>query len=128
MRICPALREATEFATDAVDRPCCNSGDLPPLSRQTWNYLANTAAWLRGGARTVSSEDFARRKAICEACPSGMLRSTDRGPRCGACGCWIDRKAARLVHTAESDCPLGHWPIVDNHVLSAADEPSETKT
>lgn len=78
-----------------------------------WNFAAATKEWAGKGFRTTTEEQYEERRAICSACPSGLLTSSGQ---CGqgppfdeGCGCIVALKAA-IVAPGKGDCPKGHWP------------------
>jgi hypothetical protein len=56
-----------------------------------------------GGPLTVSSEEQARRLAICRDCPEFQ----SAGPKCRKCGCNLQLKTRLSSETGQ--CPLGKW-------------------
>lgn len=70
-----------------------------------------SAGWLAGGFKVTTEPQYAERIGGCLVCPSGLLDHTKM--QCGACGCFVEYKAAGIVQEEnKSDCPRGHWPII----------------
>ena len=85
---------------------------LPGLLDLSANLARYAAEWLANGCRTADAEQYSARLAICETCPSGFYRPSDRRCAHPECGCYLLKKAAGLAAAGQSDCPAGHWPVI----------------
>ena len=57
------------------------------------------------GIDPTDAETLERRRATCEACPSGLYVAGKCDRAGGGCGCWLAMK----WRIAAERCPKGHW-------------------
>ena len=89
-------------------RECRPDRKPPTLAAQATSLVQWTAAWVKRGARTATTEQYDQRLEICQACP--LYEATEK--KCGSCGCYLPWKAAGLAAKGKSDCPEGKWPVI----------------
>lgn len=77
--------------------------EYPSFATQAANLAGSAARFVASGGATVDQAEFARRRAICLACPTKRYDADQ--DRCRACGCFASIKP---WGKAES-CPDGHW-------------------
>ena len=77
---------------------------LPTGAGLASDYLAAVAPWAAAGLQPVSAEEFARRSAICLACPAWDPAPHAGLGRCRRCGCAGGRR-----WLAAEQCPLDKW-------------------
>lgn len=102
-QVAMAYRE--KWAAQGFELPPWN----PPLPSKSQRVKTAAKAAVRNAAnllRRTTKDVAAERVAVCESCPSGKLRESDR--RCSECSCFVDAK----VMMAAEFCPLGHWDAV----------------
>lgn len=101
LRTCVECRAAGVFCDKpAVDMaPHVLRNKMPHLLTRVWNLTRALGAFVQDGARTVDKGQYARRLALCDACPE---RWNDD---CKICGCRLSLKARGRAFA----CPLGHW-------------------
>lgn len=75
----------------------------PPLAEQLGNAAKAAVRFVASGLATAGRTEYARRRAVCRACPSGLYDAA--ADRCRACGCL----AAVKPWSAAESCPKGHW-------------------
>lgn len=91
-------------ALDAINAPPdAEPPAYPSLAKQAANALGSAARFVASGGATVSQEEYDRRKATCQACPTNRYVAAEN--RCEACGCYL---AIKPWGKAER-CPDGHW-------------------
>jgi hypothetical protein len=75
----------------------------PGLVRKAANFAVAVMRHVAAGRPAASTEEVARRKAVCESCeylsPDGLVC------RHSGCGCVLATKVA----WAEQQCPIGKW-------------------
>jgi hypothetical protein len=74
---------------------------LPPLSRQAWNFLQALWKHLRNGMPQTPARLRKARLKTCKACPHFLPENE----RCGVCGCFLATKISWQLAT----CPKGKW-------------------
>lgn len=90
----------------------------PNIAQRAWNLAAALAEYVADGCQSASSDDYASRLKICNACP---YRSENI---CLVCGCYLTLKAQGRA----MQCPLGNWPadVGATAALSGEAQPSTT--
>jgi peroxiredoxin len=83
---------------DAIDR---NSDDRPPpLATRAWNLTQSLADFAADGFKTLSTDEYQTRLAICDTC------DRRRENTCLECGCYLPLKAKGRAF----ECPIKKWP------------------
>ncbi len=100
LKVVDLVNEPDEFSPPG-EAP--NAPDYPPLAKQAANALGSALRHVASGLKTVDQVEYDRRRAICQACPTG--RYVEAEDRCEACGCYL---AIKPWGKAER-CPDGHW-------------------
>ena len=73
--------------------------EMPPLATQAWNLVGAVKDFVADGLKTVTTEQYEARLAICDECDQRV------GDRCVKCGCHLSIKARGRAFK----CPLRKW-------------------
>ena len=115
---CPGVVGSSQLIVDRDGKQRLVA-NLPTTNHQLstlWDFAAAAAAFVADGCRTVDAEEYRRRLAICDACPSRA------GIRCGICRCFLALKARGRAWS----CPIGKWRICAKCRLPATKKPTIT--
>jgi hypothetical protein len=78
-------------------------GSPPTALQKAWNLAQSLAAFVADGMHTVSTDEYRRRLAICNAC------AERDDTTCRVCGCHLPLKAQGRAF----DCPLAKWSTAE---------------
>lgn len=95
----PRVRDAYIRTTYRLAGMTPAPADFPPLAQQAANLAGAVGRFIASGMATTTTEERARRLAICEGCEFFV------GKRCQKCGCSLAAKVAM----ASEHCPIGKW-------------------
>jgi len=76
-----------------IKRPEPKKPEPPTLIQMSEHFTKAMAKWAKSGLKTVSKEEYERRRLICSKCSGGW--------RCPKCGCMLWAKAALATEKCE---------------------------
>ena len=93
---------AEQYGLTVISRLKKDKPDLPSAVEMAKNLVGTLADHVADGLGRATREQLQARLELCTLCENRVDK------RCGACGCYISKKAP--IRTA--DCPLGKWPAL----------------